>query len=241
MTSSLLWAIPPLNSRMRDTVRLQRALDYEFSDKGLLALALTHRSAGSKNNERLEFLGDSIINHIIAEALYRQLPDASEGDMSRMRASLVKGDTLAEVARELNLGECLQLGSGERKSGGHRRGSILADAMEAVTGAILLDSSVERCRECILRLFMPRLEGLAVQPTPKDPKTTLQEHLQGRRRPLPVYKLLSTDGNDHNPVFRVSCILQNPALEVVGEGASRRKAEQAAATTALGRISKSEK
>jgi len=223
---------------MRDTARLQRELAYEFSDKGLLALALTHRSAGRKNNERLEFLGDSIINHIIAEALYRKFPDADEGDMSRMRASLVKGDTLAEVARELNLGECLQLGPGERKSGGHRRGSILADALEAVAGAILLDSSVERCRECMLALFDSRLNELDQEPTLKDPKTALQEYLQGKHKPLPVYKLLHTGGNDHKPQFHVKCTLQKPALEVEGVGSSRRKAEQAAANMALSRISK---
>ncbi len=222
---------------MRDTARLQRELAYEFSDKGLLALALTHRSAGKKNNERLEFLGDSIINHIIAEALYRKFPDADEGDMSRMRASLVKGDTLAEVARELNLGECLQLGPGERKSGGHRRGSILADALEAVAGAILLDSSVERCRECMLALFDSRLNELVQAPTRKDPKTALQEYLQGKHKSLPVYKLLHTDGNDHKPQFHVRCTLQKPTLEVEGVGSSRRKAEQAAASTALSRIS----
>lgn len=226
---------------MRDTARLQRELAYEFSDKALLALALTHRSAGSKNNERLEFLGDSIVNHIIAEALYQKFPSANEGDMSRMRASLVKGDTLAEVARELNLGECLQLGPGERKSGGHRRGSILADALEAVAGAILLDSSVQRCRECILALFESRLDELGQEPTRKDPKTALQEYLQGQHKPLPEYKLLHTDGNDHKPQFHVKCVLQKPAVEVEGVGSSRRKAEQVAASTMLQRISKNGK
>ncbi|MBE9540402.1 MAG: ribonuclease III [Proteobacteria bacterium] len=223
---------------MKDTSRLQRALAYEFSDTKLLALALTHRSAGSKNNERLEFLGDSIVNHIVAEALYRKFPEADEGDMSRMRASLVKGDTLAEVARELNLGEYLLLGPGERKSGGHRRDSILADALEAVSGAILLDGGVERCRECILALFQSRLEELAFEPTEKDPKTALQEYLQGRHKPLPSYELLHTDGNDHNPQFHVKCSLQKPSLEMSGTGGSRRKAEQAAAQAVLQRISK---
>jgi len=223
---------------MRDTARLQRALAYEFSDEGLLALALTHRSAGHKNNERLEFLGDSIVNHIIAEALYQKFPDADEGDMSRMRAALVKGDTLAEVARGLNLGEYLKLGPGERKSGGYRRGSILADALEALAGAILLDSNVERCRECILNLFESRLDGLGDEPTQKDPKTALQEYLQGRGKPLPVYELRQTDGSDHTPQFHVNCILKKPAMVVAGMGGSRRKAEQAAARATLQRISK---
>lgn len=221
---------------MKDTARLQRALAYKFSDEGLLALALTHRSAGRKNNERLEFLGDSIVNHIIAEALYQKFPEADEGDMSRMRAALVKGDTLAEVATELNIGECLQLGPGERKSGGHRRGSILADALEAIAGAILLDSDVGRCRECILTLFASRLAELGEEPTLKDPKTALQEYLQGRHQPLPIYELQHTDGNDHNPKFQVNCIIKKPALTVAGMGGSRRKAEQAAAREALARI-----
>ncbi len=221
---------------MNDTTRLERALAYKFSDPALLELAITHRSAGKKNNERLEFLGDSLVNHIIAEALYQKFPQANEGEMSRMRAALVKGDTLAEVARELQLGEYLKLGPGERKSGGRRRGSILADALEAVAGAILLDSNVERCRECILTLFESRLDSLGEQPTRKDPKTELQEYLQGRHKPLPVYELQQAGGDDHKPQFHVKCILQKPALVVIGVGASRRKAEQAAAELALQKV-----
>ncbi len=223
---------------MNDTASLQRALGYTFSDSGLLVLALTHRSAGGKSNERLEFLGDSIVNHIVAEALYRKFPHADEGDMSRMRAALVKGDTLAEVARELRLGEYLVLGPGERKGGDYRRSSILADAFEAVTGAILLDSSVERCREIILALFQSRFDELGKDSIPKDAKTQLQEYLQARHNPLPVYALQQTDGHDHNPQFHVNCILEKPALTVEGVGGSRRKAEQAAARSALLRISK---
>jgi len=218
---------------MTDIARLQRALAYEFSDTGLLTLALTHRSAGKKNNERLEFLGDSILNHIIAEALYNTYPNADEGDMSRMRAALVKGDTLSEVALELSLGEYLKLGIGERKSGGHRRGSILADTLEAVIGAMLLDSDVERCRASVLQLFQSRLKGLAGHATAKDAKTELQEFLQGRHTPLPANALLDTQGSDHDLQFRVKCTLQKPAMTVVGEGGSRRKAEQAAAREAL--------
>jgi ribonuclease-3 len=221
---------------MLNLARLQRALGYEFSDPELLKLALTHRSAGGHNNERLEFLGDSIVNHIIAEALYQRFPRAQEGDMSRMRASLVKGDTLAEVAVELQLGDYLQLGPGERKSGGHRRGSILADAFEAVVGAILLDSTVERCRARVLDWFAPRLEQLSDGAADKDPKTQLQEYLQGRRNPLPEYELLGVLGEDHKQQFHVACRLQKPTLVVEGAGSSRRKAEQAAARSALERL-----
>ncbi|QFU76514.1 ribonuclease III [Halioglobus maricola] len=221
--------------------RLQRALGYEFADKALLELALTHRSAGNRNNERLEFLGDSIVNHIIAETLYHKFPSASEGDMSRMRAALVKGDTLAEVARELELGEHLILGAGERKSGGRRRTSILADALEAVTGAILLDSNVETCRGCVLNWFVGRLDTLSLGGADKDAKTSLQEFLQGHGKPLPEYELLGVQGDDHSQQFRVVCRLTKPALTVEGSGSSRRKAEQAAARTALERLNPDEK
>ena len=200
-------------------------------------MALTHCSAGGQNNERLEFLGDSILNHIIAEALYRRFPCASEGEMSRMRASLVKGDTLAEVAMELQLGDELQLGAGERKSGGHRRASILADALEAVVGAILLDGGVEQCRRCVLTWFAPRLQQLSLSAVDKDAKTRLQEYLQGRNNPLPEYDLLSVQGDDHEQQFHVACRLSKPLLVAEGKGASRRKAEQNAATSALERLS----
>ena len=221
---------------MSDSVRLQKALSYEFSNPALLALALAHRSVGKANNERLEFLGDSIVNHIIAEALYRKFPLANEGEMSRMRAALVKGDTLVEVAGEIELGEYLKLGPGERKSGGYRRSSILADALEAVVGAILLDSNVDRCREIVLQLFSSRLDDLTQAPTQKDSKTALQEFLQSRHFPLPVYEILTTDGADHELAFRVNCVLAKPSLTIVGEGGSRQKAEQAAAYLALKRI-----
>lgn len=217
--------------------RLQQLLGYRFSDGGLLELALTHRSAGNRNNERLEFLGDSIVNHVVAEALFQRHPDAREGDLSRMRAALVKGDTLARVARELELGDHLVLGEGERKSGGRRRGSILADALEAVAGAILLDSDVDTCRRCVLSWLEGRLDSLAGSGVDKDAKTRLQEYLQARQRPLPRYELLEVSGEDHAQHFRVSCQLKGPALAVEGEGSSRRRAEQAAAETALARIS----
>jgi ribonuclease-3 len=222
---------------MAEIARLQRALGYQFRDPALLTLALTHCSAGGHNNERLEFLGDSIVNHIIAEALYQRFPDAREGEMSRMRASLVRGETLAEVAIELQLGDYLLLGSGERKSGGHRRGSILADAFEAVVGAILLDSDAKECRRCVLAWFAPRLQQLSVSTTDKDAKTRLQEYLQGHNYPLPEYDLLSVHGDDHAQQFHVACRLRKPNLVAEGEGGSRRKAEQDAATSALKRLS----
>ncbi|MEH6581922.1 MAG: ribonuclease III [Halioglobus sp.] len=212
---------------------LQRTIGYEFSNSELLALAMAHRSVGSHNNERLEFLGDSIVNHVIAEAIYQQFPSAREGELSRMRASLVKGETLAEMAKELGLGEHLSLGPGEKKSGGHRRGSILADALEAVAGAILLDSDVDTCRTHLLRWFGPRLADLDSMASSKDAKTRLQEYLQGRGRPLPEYELCTVSGDDHNQVFQIACKVQKPIKVVMGEGSSRRKAEQAAAEAAL--------
>ena len=226
-----------MNAAQLKTARLQRAIGHEFADGTLLTLALTHRSAGNRNNERLEFLGDSIVNHIIAEFLYQHFPDAREGEMSRMRAALVKGETLAEVARGLELGDHLTLGSGERKSGGHRRGSILADALEAVAGAILLDSDVDTCRRCVLAWFGDRLASAGEQGNDKDPKTRLQELLQSQRKPLPEYELIKVSGDDHEQHFLVACRLSRPSLVVRGSGSSRRKAEQDAARTALERLS----
>jgi ribonuclease-3 len=221
------------DDNMNKPARLQRILGYEFSDPDLLGLALAHRSVGNRNNERLEFLGDSIVNHVIAEALYEKFPQAREGELSRLRASLVKGETLAELARELNLGEYLELGPGEKKSGGHRRATILADAFEAIAGAILLDSDVERCRSILLQYFSSRLDALDSAVTEKDPKTRLQEFLQGRGRPLPEYSLVQVTGDDHHQHFEISCKLAKPQKNYGGHGSSRRKAEQAAATAAL--------
>ena len=218
---------------MPDIERLQQALGYQFSDISLLELALTHRSVGGRNNERLEFLGDSILNHIIAEALYQRFPGSREGEMSRMRAKLVKGDTLADVAEELDLAQYLVLGSGERKSGGHRRASIRADAVEAVIGALLLDGGHDACRDCVLRLFAVRLDGLSTGATSKDAKTRLQEYLQGRGLALPRYTELAVTGEAHAREFHVACQLESPAIATEGRGSSRRKAEQVAAGEAL--------
>ena len=221
---------------MANTSVLERALGHTFADPQLLHRALTHRSVSGRNNERLEFLGDSIVNHIIAEALYRRFPQASEGDMSRMRASLVKGDTLAILARELELGEHLLLGPGERKSGGYRRSSILADTLEALAGAILLDAGYEHCKACVTAWYSTRLEQLSSGAADKDAKTRLQEYLQGRGSPLPLYALVEEQGDDHDKHFKVACQVSRPQMVVEGSGKSRRKAEQAAAENALQRL-----
>ncbi|MEM8661476.1 MAG: ribonuclease III [Pseudomonadota bacterium] len=221
---------------MDNKAALERSLGHHFSEQQLLKTALTHRSAGAANNERLEFLGDSIVNHVVAEALFQRFPDSSEGEMSRMRASLVKGDTLAEIAREIAVGEHLVLGPGERKSGGHNRASILADTLEALAGAILLDAGYDKCSEVLLRLFSTRLDQLTAGQSEKDAKTRLQEHLQSVGSPLPIYDLVQVQGCEHDKVFSARCTLTQPRLTTEGTGKSRRKAEQAAAGEALQRL-----
>ncbi|HRO63340.1 ribonuclease III [Thermomonas sp.] len=207
---------------------------YRFSDPALLAQALTHRSAGSPHNERLEFLGDSLVNHFMADALYRHWPKADEGALTRARAELVRESALAGIARMLQLGDLLVLGPGEMKSGGRHRDSILADAVEAMVAAIFLDAGFEACRAAVLPWFAPLLAAL---PPPnkvgKDAKTRLQEWLQARQQPLPAYTLLEERGEDHARVFRVSCTLAQPGILTYGEGSSRRAAEQQAAEAAL--------
>lgn len=213
--------------------KLEAKLGYQFNDAELLTLALTHRSASGKHNERLEFLGDSILSFVIADELYRRFPKINEGDMSRMRATLVRGNTLAELGREFDLGDYLKLGPGELKSGGFRRDSILADAVEAIIGGIYLDSDIEKVREIILSWYLVRLEAIKPGVSQKDPKTRLQEFLQGKRSPLPVYEVTLIKGEAHNQEFTVSCDVAGIATPVIGKGTSRRKAEQAAAETAL--------
>jgi ribonuclease III len=213
--------------------RLQRQLGYEFNDAQFLDLALTHRSAASLHNERLEFLGDSILSFVVADDLYHRFPKINEGDMSRMRATLVRGNTLAELGREFGLGDYLKLGPGELKSGGFRRDSILADAVEAIIGAIYLDSDIEVVRRIILSWYQSRLDAIEPGVSQKDPKTRLQESLQGRRKPLPVYTVTNIKGEAHNQEFTVSCDVAGVGTPVVGKGTSRRKAEQAAAELAL--------
>lgn len=219
-----------------DLERLSRTIGHSFGDGGLLESAVTHRSAGSGNNERLEFLGDAILNFVISAEIYERFPEADEGSLSRLRAALVKGETLAKVARGLELGEHLRLGPGELKSGGFRRESILADAFEAVIGAVYLDSGIDIARELILRLFDARLDRVSPTVVLKDPKTRLQEHLQSRRMPLPNYNVLTIDGEAHAQKFTVTCEVSCLDVPVEGEGSSRRKAEQAAAHEALRRL-----
>ena len=209
-------------------------IGHAFSDPALLKQALTHRSAGAPHNERLEFLGDSIVNMMAAEALYRRWPKADEGAMTRARAELVREGALAVIGRTLELGERLTVGPGEMKSGGHRRDSILADAVEAVVAAIYLDAGFEACRAVVLPWFSASIEALPASGRPeKDPKTRLQEWLQARQKALPQYELVSESGDDHAKHFRVRCIVADPAASTEGEGASRRLAEQQAAAAVL--------
>ncbi len=212
---------------------LSAKLDYQFSDADLLKTALTHRSAADKHNERLEFLGDSLLGYLIADRLFRQFPDAREGQLTRLRASLVKGETLADIARDLNLGHFLILGSGELKSGGWRRDSILADTLEAVIGAVYLDGGLNACEDLIDKLYQTRLKGLSLSHIDKDPKTRLQEYLQAKKLQLPQYKITAITGDDHNQIFNVSCRIAELPKAVQGEGRSRRHAEQAAAKRVL--------
>jgi len=208
-------------------------IEYRFKDPQLLREALTHRSVGAGNNERLEFLGDSVLSLVISWRLYDLHPRAQEGDLSRMRARLVRGSTLAEVATSINLGMEINLGEGELKSGGFRRASILADAFEALLGAILIDGGFEACRRVVLSLFDPLIERLPGAEELKDPKTRLQEWLQARGRPLPQYSLVGEEGSDHAKKFHVACRLGDDGTVVEANGRSRRKAEQAAAARVL--------
>ncbi|MDH5360023.1 MAG: ribonuclease III [Gammaproteobacteria bacterium] len=213
--------------------RLCRRLSYQFKDPSLLQAAMTHRSARGLNNERLEFLGDSILGLVIARALYEKFPKASEGQLSRMRASLVKGETLAQMATELELGECLFLGSGELKSGGFRRSSILEDAMEAVIGAVERDGGLQAAQDLVLHLYRQRLDEVDLDASTKDPKTRLQEYLQGLGKSLPAYEVIRISGDTHDQTFVVSCRIEDLAKPAQGKGGSRRKAEQAAAQKVL--------
>ena len=213
--------------------RLSQRLGYQFTDESLLTQALTHRSFARQNNERLEFLGDAILNCTIAQQLFERFPRAKEGQLSRLRAHLVKGETLAELGREFELGECLRLGSGELKSGGFRRDSILADAVEAVIGAISLDADLAEAQAVIQRWYQNRLADLNLSDNIKDSKTRLQEFLQSRKAPLPVYRVRDVSGEAHDQTFTVDCEVEGLEQATVGEGNSRRIAEQEAARAAL--------
>jgi len=219
--------------------KLAKILNYQFENQDLLQEALTHRSKNSKNNnERLEFLGDSILGFVIAAELFVLFPSATEGELSRCRARLVKGETLAELARKLNIGEYLILGPGEMKSGGYRRDSTLADALEAIIGAIYIDSDLQSATRFVLHIYEKLLKTISNDDSKKDPKTMLQEFLQSRQLPLPVYTIISTEGNLHEQIFTVECAVDALGNKLLGKGSSRRKAEQESAKNALKQLAK---
>jgi len=219
---------------------LEKALGYQFKDKGLLELALTHRSKQSKNNERLEFLGDALLGFAIAARLFQDYPQLAEGKLSRCRASLVKGETLAGISRQLDIGNFLLLGSGELKSAGWRRDSTRADALEAIIGAVYLDGGTQAAIDFVYRHFNEKLQNLVVSQDYKDPKTKLQEYLQAKQLPLPEYQLIETVGEEHDCTFHVSCIIGLIDTPVIASGSSRRKAEQAAAKKVLQQLNSKE-
>ncbi|RUO65522.1 RNAse III [Pseudidiomarina planktonica] len=219
--------------------KLEQAFGYTFNNKQRLQQALTHRSADSQHNERLEFLGDSILGFIVAEALFEQFPEVPEGDLSRMRATLVCGKALAKLAKSFSLGDYLILGPGEMKSGGNRRESILADTLEAMLGAMYLEANMATCTEVVRGWYAQTLTTIKPGQGQKDPKTRLQEYLQGRQMPVPEYEVIAAEGQAHNQQFTVSCrteIFPEPELAT---GTSRRKAEQQAALQLLQKIKES--
>ncbi|MBT3347737.1 MAG: ribonuclease III [Thiotrichales bacterium] len=215
---------------------LSGRINYSFQQPELLKQALTHRSLGYNNNERLEFLGDSVLGFVVSAMLYEKFPSAAEGDLSRTRARLVRGESLAEIARELEFGAALLLGAGEMKSGGYRRDSILADALEAVIGAIYLDGGFEVCEKWLQQLFSKKVDELPPLDELKDPKTRLQEWLQGRKLALPSYEVTKVAGKGHLQQFTVRCQIESLELELSAQGTSRRKAEQSVADSALQKI-----
>lgn len=216
--------------------KLYQRLSYEFKNPNYVKQALTHRSVGSQNYERFEFLGDSILSFVISQELFRRFPSHSEGDLSRLRAFLVKGDMLADIAKELGLGDFLILGQGELKSGGFRRASILADALEAVFAAIYLDSGIEAAKQVILKLYQSRLDDSRLISCLKDAKTQLQEYLQAKKQSLPEYVLTKIEGEEHDQVFFITCSVASLKLKAQGQGPNRRKAEQIAAQAVLDQL-----
>ena len=219
-----------------DRERLQRHIGYRFSRPELLSRALTHRSHSALHNERLEFLGDSILNCVVAAELFERFAGLSEGELSRLRAHLVREESLHQVAQTLRLGDSLQLGEGELKSGGFARPSILADAFEALIGAVFVDGGFSAAREAICRLYDPLLEGLDPKSLGKDPKTLLQELLQARKIALPQYSVVATHGVAHRQDFEVECLIPQLSVRATGNGTSRRNAEQEAAMHAFEQI-----
>jgi len=224
-------------ARLDKTARwVKKQFGHTFTESGLLVEALTHRSAEGANNERMEFLGDAVLDLVVSDILYRRRPQASEGELSRLRASLVKGATLAELADSLGISDHLVLGAGEKKSGGHRRGSIMAGALEAIFGAVYLDAGFAAADRVVRRVFEPLTAELPDLEDLKDAKTRLQELVQAEGRPLPVYELEHVSGKAHRQVFEVSCRLDSDELYTVGKGLTRRDAEQQAAARMLDRL-----
>lgn len=221
-----------MNMKEQELRRLEKRIGYQFSNFSLLKQALTHRSALGAHNERLEFLGDSILSFVISTDLYKRFPKVDEGDLSRMRATLVCGKMLSEVGREFVLSDCLILGPGELKSGGFRRDSIIADGVEAIIGAVFLDADINTVNKLVLSWFDSRLNTIEPGISQKDPKTRLQEHLQSRKQSLPLYEVLDVKGEAHNQQFTMSCKIDG-VKPVQGKGTSRRKAEQIAAQMML--------
>lgn len=224
-----------------ESAKLERYLGYRFSDKDLLAQALTHKSLSARNNERLEFLGDGILNFIVAESLFRKFPSASEGQLSRLRASLVKQKTLAEIAREKHLSDFLLMGTGELKSGGFNRDSILSDAVEALVGAIYLEQGFGPTQDILATWYGPRLTDLSLDHAEKDAKSRLQEWLQGQQLPLPLYELIEVAGEAHEQSFIVQLELSMLTDVIKATGSSRRQAEQKAAALALAELDRPER
>lgn len=222
MSSRLAWA--------------EKYLGYRFTDESLLDLALTHRSASARNNERLEFLGDAVLGMVIANAVFRERQDAGEGMLSRIRSRLVRGETLADIARGLDVGSLVQLGSGEVRTGGRQRASMLSNALEAIIGAVYLDGGMAAAESVILALYRERLANLPSEDDLTDPKTRLQEWLQARGYRPPVYAVRSVSGAAHAQTFEVACVVEALDLRTAGHGASRRAAEQDAAACALQQI-----
>ena len=214
-------------------VSLVKHIDYPFNNPALLMQALTHRSFSGNNNERLEFLGDGALNFIVANQLYQRFPRLAEGDLSRLRATLVKESTLSEIALSLNIGDALKLGEGELKSAGWRRPSILADALEAIVGAVYVDGGYPAAEALVLKLFEEKLAIIDPKIIDKDAKSQLQEYLQGKKIELPDYKVVSISGEAHAQIFKMECVIEKMNITTVGEGTSRRIAEQQAAKLAL--------
>ena len=218
---------------MANAQQLQDRLQYQFSDQNLLTLALSHRSCGSKNNERLEFLGDAVLGLTVSNFLFQRFPEAREGDLSRIRSQIVRAESLADIARSLELGSELLLGQGEMKSGGHRRDSILGDTVEALIGAIYLDKGLPAAEQAVVNWFADMLNAVTLDTPVKDAKTGLQEWLQGRGKPLPEYVVLKTQGEDHSRLFTISCKIADIEAAAEATASSRRKAEQLVAEQLL--------